>query len=113
MALKVCTLSIVVGILVVACASGPRVLALPGTGKTLEQFHTDDSACREWAARTSMGQRDYDMAYLQCMYGKGNRIPVTGGAQPAYVSPPGGAVSPNVPPPPPGTPPAPPPGTSK
>jgi hypothetical protein len=47
MALKACMLPIVAGMLLAACTSGPRVMALPGTGKTLEQFHTDDSACRE------------------------------------------------------------------
>ncbi len=34
------------------CASvptGPSVLALPGDGKTLEQFQSEDLACRHWA----------------------------------------------------------------
>ena len=65
--------------------AAPSVLALPGSGKTLEQFSTDDTACRQWAVQrtqeTAQGapvgvpQQWYDMAYLQCMYAKGNRIP--------------------------------------
>lgn len=72
-----------------ACASGPHVKALPGKNKTLDQFQTDDAACRGWAAqqsRAASGWR-YDMAYLQCMYAKGHQIPVTGGPQPVYTSP--------------------------
>ena len=37
-----------------ACAtvpSGPSVMALPGTGKSFEQFQTDDVVCRDWASR--------------------------------------------------------------
>ena len=36
-----------------ACSSmpsGPNVMVLPGNGKTLEQFHTDDMFCRQYAA---------------------------------------------------------------
>jgi hypothetical protein len=115
MALKVCMLPIVAGVLLGACASGPRVMVLPGTGKTLDQFHADDAACREWVAQKTSptSQWRYDMAYMQCMYAKGNRIPVAGGSQPAYVSPASAAAAPpNVPPPPAGTPP-PPPGPSR
>jgi hypothetical protein len=102
------------GLLVAACASAPHVMALPGTGKTLDQFHADDAACREWTAeQRPTGQWQYDMAYMQCMYTKGNRIPVTGGPEPAYTSPPPPPAAPaNVPPPPAGTPP-PPPGPSR
>jgi hypothetical protein len=35
-----------------ACATvpkGPSVSALPGSGKTFEQFQADDAACRQWA----------------------------------------------------------------
>jgi hypothetical protein len=58
-------------------------------------------------------QRRYDITYMQCMYAKGNQIPVPRGSQQPYSqqsSPPPPA---NVPPPPAGTPPAPPPGPSK
>jgi hypothetical protein len=64
-----------------ACASipaGPNVLVLPGNGKSFEQFQTDDAACRQWSAQqtgTSVQVR-YDIAYAQCMYAKGNQIPV-------------------------------------
>ena len=56
-------------------------------------------------------QHRYDMAYMQCMYAKGNQIPVRGGIQrlPARQ----GASAPplsEVPPPPEGNPPPPPPG---
>jgi hypothetical protein len=71
-------------------------------------------------------QRRYDNAYIQCMYAKGHRVPVTGrfttytpGAttsapRPATPPPPGAAAPPPAatitpPPPPPGAPPPPPP----
>jgi hypothetical protein len=95
---------------------GPSVMALPGPGNTLDQFHADDVLCRQWAVQqageTARGaaagqafgsavQRWYDMAYLQCMYAKGNRIP---GVMPPPPAPPG-------PPPPAGAEPTPPPQT--
>jgi hypothetical protein len=74
-------------VLIAACArmpTGPSVLVLAGSGKTLEQFQTDDGACRQLAAqeteKTKGGdvpaQRRYDMTYMQCMYAKGHQIPV-------------------------------------
>ncbi len=89
---------------------GPSVMALPGSGKSLEQFHADDAACRQWATQqdqataaaaaqsygSGMRQRWYDMAYLQCMYAKGNQIPgVVVGSPP----PPGAPGPPASPPP--------------
>jgi hypothetical protein len=59
-------------------------------------------------------QRRYDNAYIQCMYAKGERVPVSGqlASQPARTGnsppPPANTVAP--PPPPPGYPPPPPPG---
>lgn len=52
-------------------------------------------------------QEGYDNAYIQCMYGKGHRVPVSGQFSDAYQAP---AYRPNtpIPPPPPGTPPPPP-----
>ena len=44
------------GLLLTACATvpaGPSVMALPGTGKTFEQFQGDDGACRQWALQQS------------------------------------------------------------
>ncbi|MGZ5030851.1 MAG: hypothetical protein ACXV8I_09670 [Methylobacter sp.] len=69
--------------------SGPSVLILPGTGKNFDQFHHDDLACRQ-LAHTQLstlqkepdskeeGQQNYDIVYIQCMYGKGHRVPVPG-----------------------------------
>jgi hypothetical protein len=63
-------------------------------------------------------QQRYNMAFMQCMYAKGNQIPVARGSiAPGYSSstpppPPTSAPPrPNVPPPPAGAPPPPPPGT--
>lgn len=115
--------------------SGPSVMALPGTGKSFDQFRADDAECRlharqltggEQAERFDTGarsaalgtvvgavagaaiggrdaagvgagsgliigslagaeanhgsgwssQRHYDNAYVQCMYGKGQKVPV-------------------------------------
>lgn len=53
-------------------------------------------------------QRRYDIAYVQCMYGRGHRVPVSGNYTP---SPPLSPVAPppaGTPPPPAGTPPPPP-----
>jgi hypothetical protein len=50
-------------------------------------------------------QRRYDHGYLQCMYAKGHRVPVSG-----YFTEPQQALPPGIPPPPPGMPPPPPPG---
>jgi hypothetical protein len=39
---------------VAGCATiprGPSVMALPGPGKTFEQFQADDAICRQWAAQ--------------------------------------------------------------
>ena len=73
-----------------ACAAPPTepgVLALPGTGKSLDEFNADDLDCRRRAAAPpgaaasgswSDQQRRYDFAYIQCMYVKGHRVPVPG-----------------------------------
>jgi hypothetical protein len=105
-----------VAIVLGACAplpTGPGVLAIPGTGKSLTQFETDDAECRQYAtARLPSGdrpiaesydvQRRYDFAYLQCMYSKGHKVPV-----PADYT--GGAAKPPPAPPPAPSPPSPPP----
>lgn len=56
-------------------------------------------------------QHRYDNAYIQCMYAKGNQVPVSGGYAPRRPAPPAatGYMS-TPPPPPPGAPPPPPPG---
>ncbi len=69
--------------------SGPSVLVLPGTGKDYEQFHKDDQMCRQLAhsqlttspkqpGDSAEGQQNYDISFIQCMYGKGHRMPVPG-----------------------------------
>ncbi len=53
-------------------------------------------------------QRQYDVAYIQCMYSKGHRVPVTGqfsNISPSSPTP----ASAHIPPPPAGSPPPPPP----
>ena len=85
--------------LLAACATaptGPTVMVLPASGKTLEQFHTDDLTCQQLAAHEIAGsssreitrQRRFDIAYMQCMYANGRQIPIPGG-QPSYTSAPG------------------------
>jgi hypothetical protein len=110
LALKGCAFGVVAVVLLATCTTGPHVMVLPGRGKTLDQFHADDVACREWAAqqagRTSYSR--YDMTYMQCMYTKGNQIPTVGGPYPGYTSPPLAAPPVDVPHPPEGTPPPPP-----
>jgi hypothetical protein len=94
-----------------ACAtlpSGPGVAALPGSGKTLEQFQVDDTDCQRYAGTqaarppaagvpvaTYEVQRRYDFAYIQCMYSRGHKVPVPGG----YTNPPAGSIPPPNPPP--------------
>ena len=91
----------------VGCASkpaAPSVMVLPGTSKPIDQFWSDENACRqEAAAKQPAWQGEYDMTFMQCMYGKGHQIPVRGG----YTSGSAGGP-PSVPPAPPGTPPPPP-----
>ncbi|MDP1525208.1 MAG: YMGG-like glycine zipper-containing protein [Rhodocyclaceae bacterium] len=159
---------IVLAMLLGACATvptGPDVMALPGTGRTFDEFRADDLACRDYAFQqiggkaraeeanneslrnvaigTAIGavagaviggrdgaaigggsgmiigsvagsesarsgsfgsQRRYDMAYAQCMYAKGHRVPVSGNY--TTTSPAANPVT-SIPPPP-GNPPPPP-----
>lgn len=164
-------------LLLAGCASvptGPDVMALPGSGRSFDEFRADDLLCRDFAftqiggkAReqaandkiisnaavgTAVGalagaaiggrggagvgagmgmavgaasgaeaaqasgygsQRKYDIAYVQCMYGRGHRVPVSGNYTPAPpASPPAPARTVAPPPPPAGTPPPPPPPSS-
>jgi hypothetical protein len=67
--------------------SGPSVLVLPGADKKFEQFLNDDLRCRQ-SAHAQMaglqeafdskeqGQQNYDISFIQCMYGKGHQVPV-------------------------------------
>jgi hypothetical protein len=166
---------------VAACTTiptGPSVMAMPGTGKSFDQFRADDADCRQFAysqvggatandaaidsgvksaavgtvvgalAGAAIGghqgagvgagvgllagsasgvgasqasgystQHRYDNAYVQCMYAKGDRVPVSGrmmsAPERAYgpPPPPGNVYAP--PPPPAGYPPPPPPGMAR
>jgi hypothetical protein len=100
--------------------TGPRVLVLPAVGKPMDVFQADEVGCRSYAQqqigvaqeqtpapRAATGaasamtlQERYDMAYIQCMYAKGNVVPgVLVAPGPSYAPPP-----PGTPPPPPDTP---------
>ncbi|SBT10211.1 conserved exported hypothetical protein [Candidatus Accumulibacter aalborgensis] len=166
----------------VTAPTGPTVMALPGAGKSFEQFRLDDAECRQYAyyqlggseanqagvdaavrsaaigtaigaiagaaigGRSGAGvgagvglvmgsaagtgaaqssaygmQRDYDNTYTQCMYARGEQVPVAARVYrvhaPAPVDrpvPPGAYIPPppygSPPRPPAGYPPGPPPG---
>ena len=100
-----------------AAAGNPGAGAAIGAGTGL-LGGTAIGAGQAQGAYHSVQQR-YNMAFMQCMYAKGNQIPVARGSiAPGYSSsapPPPPASAPprptNVPPPPAGAPPPPPPGT--
>ena len=115
------------GLVVAACTTvptGPSVMALPGTNKTLDQFRGDDYNCRQYAlgqvggvsshqasstaaggAGSSSGSGDaqewYDTAYIQCMYASGHRVPVYNQMLAAPPATPPANYKPYAPPPPP------------
>lgn len=162
-------------LLLCACVSlppeGPAVMALPGSGRTFEQFRFDDQICRDYAGRsigpqtpagaavdsaaasavlgTAIGaavgaavdgssgaavgagfgllagsvsgaaagnasgyalQQRYDQSYVQCMYGRGHKVPVIGGRplRAGDGAPAARVALPPPPPPPRGVPPPPP-----
>jgi hypothetical protein len=104
-----------------AAAGNPAVGAAAGAGVGLLGGTAVGAGQAQGAYHTV--QQRYNMAYMQCMYAKGNQIPVArGSVAPGYsthtppppppprapaVTPP---TPPNIPPPPAGTPPPPPPG---
>lgn len=161
-------------VLLAGCAAaptGPSVTALPGSGKSFDQFRSDDALCRQFAldqaggvtadqaaaaagirsaavgtavgavAGAAIGGRDaagagagagllvgsmagtdaaqnsayasqshYDRAYVQCMYAKGERVPVSAAqarqqAAQYPLAPAAAYPPPGYPPPPPGYPP--------
>ena len=102
-----------------AAAGSPATGAAVGAGAGL-LGGTAVGAGNASAAEASV-QRRYDASYIQCMYARGNQVPVARGSQPVYTAPaaavppppppPPANVAPSaVPPPPAGMPPAPPPG---
>jgi Glycine-zipper domain len=99
-----------------AAAGNPAIGAAAGAGVGL--LGGTAIGAGQADAAVSVVQRRYDAGYMQCMYAKGNRIPVSRGSQ-AYTTnpppppppPPAPAAPPaNTPLPPPGPPPPPPPG---
>jgi len=89
-----------------ACAAsppgGPDVWALPGEGKDLAHFQQDEANCRSHAlGQTGFDpsrqgargggsgelQRRYDLAYLQCMAERGNKVPATAMDEPHVITP--------------------------
>jgi hypothetical protein len=106
-------------LVVSACSSTPPVLApgvlvLPGSGRSFDQFRGDEQECRSYSqAQTSTsGEQDtagsmqqrYDRAFVQCMYSKGHKVPVSGRYSGHIEASPSAART--APPPPPGQPPA-------
>ena len=159
---KTLRISPLLGVLLLgACATlpnGPGVMALPGTGKSFDEFRSNDAECRQYASSqlgttpndvavdsavgsavvgTAVGalagalvgghggagvgaatglaigatagagnsayagrtaQQRYDFSYQQCMYARGNKVPVAGrfetqqpapmAARPMYAPPP-------------------------
>jgi len=83
-----------------AVGAGMGLLAGSAAGASAGQYSGYDT------------QRRYDHAYIQCMYAKGQRVPVSGQMAPGYpaYAPPAQRNSYPPPPPPPGYPPPPPPG---
>lgn len=85
-------LSLVLLPLLVSCSTmplGPAVLVLPGADKDFTQFHNDDVNCKQYAREQIASSKDkpnseeeaqqfYDIGFIQCMYGKGHRVPVPG-----------------------------------
>ena len=98
-----------------AAAGGPALGAAIGAATGLFGG-TAIGAGNAYGAGLSV-QRRYDIAYMQCMYAKGNQIPVSLARRPANVPPapppPPAPLPPGVPPPPAGQPPPPPPGVAR
>jgi hypothetical protein len=88
-----------------AAAGSPAAGAAAGAGVGLVGGTAMGASAGE-GART-LSQRRYDTTYVQCMYAKGNQVPVPRGIQ---YSPGPHSLPPGVPPPPAGVPPPPPPG---
>jgi Glycine-zipper domain len=91
-----------------AAAGNPAIGAAAGAGVGLLGGTVAGATAGVDAGSTT--QRRFDMTYMQCMYAKGNQIPVARGALPtSYGAGPRQNPSVNVPPPPAGPPPPPPP----
>jgi hypothetical protein len=106
-----------VGTAIGAAAGNPGIGAAVGAGGGL--LGGTAVGASNAAGTNQSVQHRYDMTYMQCMYAKGNQIPLARGSQPAYTRqpvpppPPPPSAPASVPPPPAGTPPPPPPGASR
>jgi len=97
-----------------AAAGGPALGAAIGAATGLFGG-TAIGVGNAYGAALSVQSR-YDIAYMQCMYAKGNQIPVSVARRPAMPlapPPPPPPLPPGVPPPPAGVPPPPPPGPAR
>ncbi|MBL8397582.1 MAG: hypothetical protein JNL84_05465 [Candidatus Accumulibacter sp.] len=93
---------------VAGAAIGGRQGAAVGAGTGLLFGSASGSGAAQSSAHGT--QRQYDNAYVQCMYAKGHSVPVSGNITRQQMSPVTPASSGTYPPPPRGTPPPPPPG---
>lgn len=81
-----------------AAAGSPATGAAVGAGAGLFGG-TAVGAGNAQTAQVSV-QKRYDASYVQCMYAKGNQVPVARGSVPAYTQPAAAAAPPPPPPPP-------------
>ena len=84
-----------------ALAGDPGIGAAVGAGTGLLGGTAVGADTAEAAAYEV--QHRYDMAYMQCMYSKGNQIPVNRGSLSAYSAQTPAPLPPPPPPPPPGS----------
>lgn len=97
-------------LLLAGCAwtpTRPVVTVMPGVNKPPDVFTQDEGQCRNLASQSTgapgqagaagaptgptagwEGQRRFDTAYLQCMYARGNVVPVISGSIYHYQGPP-------------------------
>src|SRR2546422_2977057 len=69
-----------------AAAGNPAMGAAVGAGTGL--FGGTVAGASAGSASYGPIQRRYDNAYIQCMYAKGNQVPVPGGTRSSYTPPP-------------------------
>ena len=88
--------------------TGPNVLVLPAVGKPLDLFQVEEGECRAYAQQQIRGipgqtastvalQVQYDRAYVQCMYAKGNVVPGMGTPGASAPPPPSETPPPSAP----------------
>lgn len=96
----------------VGAAAGALIGGHSGAGVGAGAGLLVGSAAGTGAAQTSAHstQRNYDNAYVQCMYAKGHQVPVAGSQVRSRRGAPSSGSGGYYPPPPPGSPPPPPPG---